>query len=206
MLRNSLPNLTKENILAVRETYGTQTDSRATRFQILPVPSYLIDKRWHRVYQGRHRFVEARGGVMLVTARLEALHEAQEKFRVSRARYMAWGEALDVMTDPRPPEHDGNPYRIPTPQSVLFRPAMTAWEQSSPKAPKPYWRRIYWTKQGTWLFIEVRRLIFTEAERAADPHGTANSFLRRYQGIVRIAYPYDVLSRRLPTDETIIQD
>ena len=207
--------LTKDRILTVRKgeytgrgrshikTYkGTQT-----RFEILPAPCREIDRRWHRVYQGKLPFIHARGGVMLVTADLEAMLNEQNPFRPSKARYMVREEVLDTMTDAEPPEHDGNPRRVPTIYRVLWRPV----ERAAPGEPPAglsheqlvnwhlrgaTWHRIYYPGRDRWLFIEVGRPIFTKAERAFDPqHVGDHKLARQYQGIVRIAFPYDALSK-----------
>src|SRR5579871_5201406 len=205
--------LTKDRILVVRKgevtgrprshvkTYrGTQT-----RFEIIPAPCREIDRRWHRVYQGRHLFIHARGGIMLVTADLEAMFNEQNPFRPSKARYMAREEVLDTMIDAGMPKHDGNPRRVPTPYRVLWRPI----ERTAPGEPPPglsqeqlanwhlrgaAWHRIYYPGRDRWLFIEVGRPIFTKEERETDPRHVGEHILsRQYQGVVRIAYPYDVL-------------
>ena len=218
--------LTKERILAVRKqelnprarSHLKMYKGTPTRFQILPVPCREIDRRWHHVYQGKLPFIKARGGIMLITADLEAMLNEQNPFRPSKARYMVREEVLDTMTNAEPPEHDGNPRRVPTLYRVLWRPV----ERPTPGEPPAglsheqlanwhlrgaTWRRIYYPGRDRWLFIEVSRPIFTKAERTFDPQWVGEHKLaRQYQGVVRIAFPYDVLSGRADGDEIIKQD
>jgi hypothetical protein len=205
--------LTRDKILRVRSfpfesktgVHRRHCNGTPTEFQILPAPRKHIDRRWHRVYQGRYRFIESRGGIMLVTADLEAMLAEQNPFRPSKARYMVREEVLDTITDREPPEPDGNPRRVPTLYRVLWRPL----ERPAPGEPPPglsqeqlanwhlrgaTWHRIYYPGRDRWLFIEVGRPIFTKDERAHDPRYVGEHILaRQYQGVVRIAYPYDVL-------------
>ncbi len=213
MYRNDLPNITKELILVVRATsmhnvvLPESGNYRPTKFQvlpaILPIKHPIMDRRWHRVYQGRHRFIEARAGIMLVTADLEAMLAEQNRFRPAKLRYMVHGEVLNTRDDGKTPPHDGNPRRVPTQYRVLWRAA----EKPVPGEPPPglsaeqlanwplrgaAWYRIYWSGgTNTWFFIEIGKPIFTDEEREYGAH--LHPVLRRYQGVVRIAYPYDAL-------------
>ncbi len=197
--------ITKEKILAIRVTPAgkSRPGRNPTRFQILPVPSRATDRRWYRVYEGRYRFIEARSGKLPVTADLEALLVEQDAFRPSKARYMVRSEVLDVMLEGKAPPHNGNSHRVATGARVLWR----ATEKPAPGEPPAglsveqlanwalrgaAWHRIYHPGgRERWLFIEVGKPIFTKDERAAGMH--VHPVQRRYQGVVRIAWPYDVL-------------
>jgi len=203
-------NLNRSHLLAVRSTVLPSNPRRhsmakPTKFQVLPEPHPWIERRWHRVYENRHWFIEAKEGRMRITADLDGWLLEHDACRPGEFRYMQRNELLNLHQS-HPSQHDGNPYRIPTGLWVLWRPLeRKPWRNrgrnqytgpATPNtAPDPYWgstwHEVYRTTQGGWLYIEVGKPIFTDEERAQRKTGhfcpVEETKLRRYQGIVRIA-------------------
>jgi hypothetical protein len=164
MLRNMHPNITKENLLDIKiEPIGKNPlRMNVTPWEILPAPRRYIEERWHRVYQGRHRYIESLEGPVLVTANLEAFHRERSAVRPSANRWLSRAEVQDIIADKADRDHVAlgkvarrgmHSYRIPTRWRVWFNP--TGRINSQTTTSHKYWHRVYATAEASWLYIEV---------------------------------------------------
>lgn len=220
MLRNSLPNLRKTEILSVRETlkeerskqHRRHSASRMTPWQIIPVLlKGYVEPVWHQVYQGRHKFVEARGGIMLVTADLEALHAYQASVRPSAERWLRREEIQDIHVDDTDAQgialgkiaRQGiTNRRLPTRWRIWYRPS--GRRDRPDTASNTGWHRVYATTEAGYLYIETghEHLLLDEHRelfRQLVELGTLK------QGIIKID-KQEFVDWLSPDGETIIQD